>query len=960
VGILLLTGLLGGETPPEEETLEGYVRLIPFQVSADEAYMIEIGHEYMRFYNTSGDQSEVSDSVDDYDPTAGYVPGYYARVGPYLSLYFNLSGEDGYLHIAAPYGQTAATGIQVECVTAGDDTLAVTSAGDTITISLADTTPEKNAASLIQDGINDLATVNGVDVSDWTVTENLAYAADRPTGGISIAAAPLGGTSKLFRCLQTISSSAGTEEKNIANIQKIYSGTQLLVTCYGHGFWNDDFVAIDEVQGMTEVNDEIFIVNRESADTFKLRDINPAGYGVYTSGGRVATASTNTSRFPPTDTSYWEEATVGETVEIETPYDEDDIFQIDARARFKNELYLFHHLYPPMKLIFDGAALWRLVELDIFGGELKYIDKIHENSSHHLRVHCQSHGFHDGDEVLIDDVEGMTQLNGNTYTVGDAKTNTFFLYDSDGNLVDATAYDDYTGGGTITKTERLFYEEGEYPACGTFFEQRLCIGGSDNDPQTVHASRPGTDNFENFIVEPTVDDSAIEYTLVSEDQEKILWMVGQDFLMVGSTSGIWKVGGSTTGEPMTVTSIACKKQSNVPVAQISPAVTADAIMFVSASQMMLGRVIYSLEADKWVVDNMTRISRHITMGETLALSGIVQLAWQKEPLPILWAVRADGQLLGLLYEPQEKIFAWFRMVTDGYVESVAVVSLAGEEDQVWLVVQRTIGASTCRYIERFSAHEFFGDLEDCFYVHSGVTYDAGADKTITDITQADPAVVTSVSHGFANNDKIHISSVEGMTEVNIEDPTDGSYYTVANKTDDTFELAGVDSSLYTAYTSGGVARKVVNSVPGLDHLENETVTALVDGRVHPNETVSSGAISLDWYGNRIHAGLPYTSTLEPMKLHAGSEYGTARGKKQRIHKITGCFYQTVGGKAGPDEDNLRPLNLDEEHTEQLFTDDIQFQFGGDWADEATICIVQDEPLPMTVLAIVPRVTLDED
>ena len=81
-----------------------------------------------------------------------------------------------------------------------------------------------------------------------------------------------------------------------------------------------------------------------------------------------------------------------------------------------------------------------------------------------------------------------------------------------------------------------------------------------------------------------------------------------------------------------------------------------------------------------------------------------------------------------------------------------------------------------------------------------------AAKTITAITRANPAVVTANSHGYENNDVIYISNVVGMVEVN------GNTYTVANKTTNTFELSGTDSSAYTVYASAGTSHKVVNFV----------------------------------------------------------------------------------------------------------------------------------------------------
>ena len=81
------------------------------------------------------------------------------------------------------------------------------------------------------------------------------------------------------------------------------------------------------------------------------------------------------------------------------------------------------------------------------------------------------------------------------------------------------------------------------------------------------------------------------------------------------------------------------------------------------------------------------------------------------------------------------------------------------------------------------------------------------DKTISAITAANPAVVTSSSHGYSNGDFVNISGVVGMTEVN------GKTFKVADKTTNTFELQNVDgtdinSSSFTAYSSGGVANKI--------------------------------------------------------------------------------------------------------------------------------------------------------
>jgi hypothetical protein len=78
---------------------------------------------------------------------------------------------------------------------------------------------------------------------------------------------------------------------------------------------------------------------------------------------------------------------------------------------------------------------------------------------------------------------------------------------------------------------------------------------------------------------------------------------------------------------------------------------------------------------------------------------------------------------------------------------------------------------------------------------------SGSATTITAITKANPAVVTAASHGLSDDDIVWIQDAGGMTEVN------NKIYIVDNSTTNTFELKGIDSSSFTAYTSAGTARK---------------------------------------------------------------------------------------------------------------------------------------------------------
>lgn len=82
---------------------------------------------------------------------------------------------------------------------------------------------------------------------------------------------------------------------------------------------------------------------------------------------------------------------------------------------------------------------------------------------------------------------------------------------------------------------------------------------------------------------------------------------------------------------------------------------------------------------------------------------------------------------------------------------------------------------------------------------------APSTAAITGATQANPVVITSNAHGLVNGEKVRITGVVGMTQIN------NLVFTVAGVTTNTFQLSGIDGTAYSAYTSGGtwtLVRKV--------------------------------------------------------------------------------------------------------------------------------------------------------
>ncbi|WP_147819734.1 hypothetical protein [Salidesulfovibrio onnuriiensis] len=157
----------------------------------------------------------------------------------------------------------------------------------------------------------------------------------------------------------------------------------------------------------------------------------------------------------------------------------------------------------------------------------------------------------------------------------------------------------------------------------------------------------------------------------------------------------------------------------------------------------------------------------------------------------------------------------------------------------------------------------------------------------------------------------------------------------------------------------------IESLSGLQHLAGEMVSVLADGAVQPDRKVAAdGSIELDRPARVVHAGLPYRSMLQPMRLDAGSERGTAQTKRKRIIRVSARFHKTLGGRIGPSEERLEPVYFRSASAPMgsppgLWSGDKGIRFPKGWDRDGVLTIVQDQPLPMTVLMIVPEVVINE-
>jgi hypothetical protein len=157
----------------------------------------------------------------------------------------------------------------------------------------------------------------------------------------------------------------------------------------------------------------------------------------------------------------------------------------------------------------------------------------------------------------------------------------------------------------------------------------------------------------------------------------------------------------------------------------------------------------------------------------------------------------------------------------------------------------------------------------------------------------------------------------------------------------------------------------VTTVTGLNHLEGQQVTVVVDGSVIPPCTVSGGTITLPKPGTKVRAGLAYTSTMESLPVEFPGQLGTIQGQIKRIHKITLRLLNSLGfrystpGESPEREAHFRDASMPMDVSPGFFTGDFPILIDQSANRQGVFKIRQSQPYPLNILAAMPEGTVYE-
>lgn len=279
------------------------------------------------------------------------------------------------------------------------------------------------------------------------------------------------------------------------------------------------------------------------------------------------------------------------------------------------------------------------------------------------------------------------------------------------------------------------------------------------------------------------------------------------------------------------------------------------------------------------------------------------------------------------------------------------VSGTPQKNDTITLTYTTTSETPVRYIERIKNPITQDNRYDWWYVRAGLEYNAytlteGIDTSFSASTGN--ITITADSSIFESG---HVGRY--IRAIDSNGNAIGEGLITAYNSNTSIDVEVIDS-FENSIAQGGSWGISVTSISGLTHLENKLVQVFADGYEQEEKRVELSIITLDKPSYRIVVGLPYQSYLTTMPMEAGSQNGTAVGKRKRISEMAIRVWNSIGVKVGRDLDHLYDTIYQQQEPFTGVIPNIKYNQG--WVWDANITLEQSRPYPMNILSIAPIVT----
>ena len=513
-----------------------------------------------------------------------------------------------------------------------------------------------------------------------------------------------------------------------------------------------------------------------------------------------------------------------------------------------------------------------------------------------------------------------------------------------------------TGGSGVVLSANIGPTTGNYPAVSSVYQQRQVYAATKNKPLTLFGTKPG--QLSNMATsEILIANDAYEHEVDSEDVSPIRNLTSvRGGLIVQNAATTWLASGSNG--IISATNVQIDPQSSGGSTEVPTLKVESDVLYLEGAGGRVTQIAYNDVAKIYQGTDLSLLANHLISPDRQ----IENWCYASEPHKLIWAQRSDGVMLNMTIIKEQQVYAFSRRVTRG--KFIDVISL--EEDRnstVYTMVERYINGRYTKFIEKVSSRTFT-HVEDAFFVDCGLRLGTTWPDARIQIaaTEGDGVQVDAESPIFAAGDVGKILRFGGGK---MRVATYSNAYSITvNIVRDITETVPFSNPVQVKRAESGQwsLDAEVTTIRGLEHLEGEAVSVLADGNVVKGLTVIGGSITLPQAASRVAVGLKYRSLAKNLPLNVDGM--TLENKRQRVTGIAMRLNNTRGLTGGNSLSTLYALKL---RTGEDYGEATELKSGMTtllvepiWDNEVTSYLVQDDPLPATVLGYVLETELGDD
>jgi hypothetical protein len=288
-----------------------------------------------------------------------------------------------------------------------------------------------------------------------------------------------------------------------------------------------------------------------------------------------------------------------------------------------------------------------------------------------------------------------------------------------------------------------FSQSSGWPGTVRLFDERIMWARTNSQPVTVFGSKQG--QFEDYgLSDPQVETDGLAITLLSSNQNEILWLADDEDLVTGSAGQIRTVGPADLNKTFSATNISQRKGPTSGAAHLKPLSIGGVTLYAGIGATKIRELVMG-DQNRYVAPELS------LLGEHLFKSGIVDWGYCERPDPQIYCTMADGSLVSVTYDREQKVVGFAKHeITGGAVESIAVVpGIEDGFDDVYLCVRRTINGQLKRYVEVLE-RPFDGDIDtinNALHVDCGLKYSGSPIQTVTGLGHLEGQTVIALADG---------------------------------------------------------------------------------------------------------------------------------------------------------------------------------------------------------------------